>query len=184
MPARLFLSSGDLIADRRFDYARDLQLKGDLAAAADLLPQALELAPAWAPGLVHVSANPREGSASARRRDRGLPRRARSPPDDRHGAGLRLMRARRGRAVRACRRLCARRCSINMRRGSTPSLVDDLGYRGPALLFTAVLAVARRAQTGALFRRAIDLGCGTGLMPRAAFAAGAIASTASTCRRA
>src|ERR1700739_4872133 len=45
MPARLFLSSGDLIADRRFEFARDLQLKGDLSAAADLLVQATELAP-------------------------------------------------------------------------------------------------------------------------------------------
>src|SRR5437763_9190231 len=45
MPARLFLSSGDLVADRRFEFARDLQLKGDLAAAADLLMQAIELAP-------------------------------------------------------------------------------------------------------------------------------------------
>ena len=48
MPARLFLSSGDLIADRRFEFARDLQLKGDLAAAADLLVQATELAPDFA----------------------------------------------------------------------------------------------------------------------------------------
>ena len=45
MPARLFLSSGDLMADRRFEFARDLQLKGDLPAAADLLLQAIELAP-------------------------------------------------------------------------------------------------------------------------------------------
>ena len=48
MPARLFLSSGDMIADRRFEFARDLQLKGDLAAAADLLLQATELAPDFA----------------------------------------------------------------------------------------------------------------------------------------
>ena len=48
MPARLFLSSGDLVADRRFDFARDLQLKGDLVAAADLLLQAIELAPRFA----------------------------------------------------------------------------------------------------------------------------------------
>ena len=48
MPARLFLSCGDLVADRRFDFARDLQLKGDLAAAADLLLQAAELAPGFA----------------------------------------------------------------------------------------------------------------------------------------
>jgi len=48
MPVRLFLSSGDLIADRRFEFARDLQLKGDLGAAADLLTQAVELAPNFA----------------------------------------------------------------------------------------------------------------------------------------
>ena len=48
MPARLFLSSGDLVADRRFEFARDLQLKGDLVAAADLLLQATELAPGFA----------------------------------------------------------------------------------------------------------------------------------------
>ena len=47
MPARLFLSSGDLMADRRFEFARDLQLKGDLPAAADLLLQAIELAPGF-----------------------------------------------------------------------------------------------------------------------------------------
>jgi predicted TPR repeat methyltransferase len=48
MPLRLFLSSGDLLADRRFEFARDLQLKGDLPAAADLLLQAIELAPNFA----------------------------------------------------------------------------------------------------------------------------------------
>jgi hypothetical protein len=32
MPAPLFLSSGDLIADRRYDFARDLQLRGDAPA--------------------------------------------------------------------------------------------------------------------------------------------------------
>ncbi|HWC94962.1 MAG TPA: SAM-dependent methyltransferase, partial [Pseudolabrys sp.] len=34
MPARLFLPSGDPIADRRFEFARDLRLKGDLGTAA------------------------------------------------------------------------------------------------------------------------------------------------------
>jgi len=43
------------------------------------------------------------------------------------------------------------------------SLVDDLGYRGPALLFKAVLAVRAAARKPAFFKRAIDLGCGTGL---------------------
>ena len=43
------------------------------------------------------------------------------------------------------------------------ALVDDLGYRGPALLFKAVLAARHAVRKPAFFRRAIDLGCGTGL---------------------
>jgi predicted TPR repeat methyltransferase len=43
------------------------------------------------------------------------------------------------------------------------ALVDDLGYRGPALLFKAVLSARAAVRRPAFFRRAIDLGCGTGL---------------------
>ncbi|MCO5732932.1 methyltransferase [Rhizobium sp. SSA_523] len=43
-------SSGDVIADRRADYARMLQEAGDAPAAVDLLEQALERAPLWAAG--------------------------------------------------------------------------------------------------------------------------------------
>src|SRR5947199_9858154 len=49
------------------------------------------------------------------------------------------------------------------------ALVDDLGYRGPALLFNAVLAARQAVRKPAFFKRAIDLGCGTGLAA-AAFA--------------
>src|SRR5258705_13401556 len=91
MPARLFLSSGDLMADRRFEFARDLQLKGDLPAAADLLLQAIELAPnfvtAWFTlGVIREELG--EGVAAI-----GAFRKAHAAdPDDRHGASLRLMR--------------------------------------------------------------------------------------------
>jgi predicted TPR repeat methyltransferase len=43
-------SSGDVIADRRADYARMLAESGDHAAAAELMEQALELAPQWTAG--------------------------------------------------------------------------------------------------------------------------------------
>jgi predicted TPR repeat methyltransferase len=49
------------------------------------------------------------------------------------------------------------------------SLVGDLGYRGPALLFKAVLSVRHAGKKPAFFKRALDLGCGTGLAA-AAFA--------------
>jgi predicted TPR repeat methyltransferase len=43
------------------------------------------------------------------------------------------------------------------------ALVGDLGYRGPALLFKAVLSARAAMGKAAFFERAIDLGCGTGL---------------------
>ena len=43
------------------------------------------------------------------------------------------------------------------------ALVDDLGYRGPSLLFKAVLSARAAVRKPAFFKRAIDLGCGTGL---------------------
>ena len=42
MSSPIFLSSGDVIADRRFEWARDRESKGDLTGAADLLVQALQ----------------------------------------------------------------------------------------------------------------------------------------------
>jgi predicted TPR repeat methyltransferase len=47
------------------------------------------------------------------------------------------------------------------------ALVEDLCYRGPELLFAAVLAARAAVRKPAFFKRAIDLGCGTGLAARA-----------------
>jgi len=161
MPARLFLSSGDLIADRRFEFARDLQLKGDLVAAADILEQAIELAPKFASawftlGEIRERLGQREGAIAAFRRA------CEADPDDRHGASVRLMR------------LGAENLS-EMPKGYVQTLFDqyaprfeaallgDLGYRAPQLLFKAVLAACLTEKKPAFFNCAIDLGCGTGL---------------------
>jgi len=49
MPAQpLFVSSGDLVADRRYAWALDYLKKGDPAAAADILEQVVETAPNFA----------------------------------------------------------------------------------------------------------------------------------------
>ena len=161
MPAPLFLSSGDLIADRRFEFARDLQLKGDLSAAADLLEQAIELAPNFASawftlGEIRGRLGKHEAAIAAFRRARE------ADPDDRHGASVWLMR------------LGAEQLS-EMPKGYVQALFDqyaprfeaallgDLDYRAPQLLFKAVLAARLAAKKPAFFKRAIDLGCGTGL---------------------
>ena len=41
----LFVSSGDLVVDRRYGWALDFLKKGDPAAAADILEQVVETAP-------------------------------------------------------------------------------------------------------------------------------------------
>jgi predicted TPR repeat methyltransferase len=167
MPARLFLSSGDLMADRRFDFARDLQLKGDLVAAADLLLQAIELAPGFASawftlGQIREQLGERDAAIAAFRHA------VIADPDDRHGAKLRLM-------LLGAEQLSdmppayVRALFDQYAPKFETALVDDLGYRGPALLFKAVLSARAAANKPAFFKRAIDLGCGTGLAA-AAFA--------------
>jgi predicted TPR repeat methyltransferase len=167
MPLRLFLSSGDLMADRRFEFARDLQLKGDLPAAADLLEQAIELAPdftsAWFTlGEIRGQLGERDKAIAAFRKARD------SDPGDQHGARLHLIRlgdvemAEMPKAyVQALFDQYAPRFEH--------TLVNDLGYRAPALIFKAVLAARVAARKPAYFKHAIDLGCGTGLAA-AAFA--------------
>ena len=165
MPVRLFMSSGDLVADRRFDFARDLQLKGDLVAAADLLLQAADLAPGFASawftlGDIREQLGEREGAIAAFRKAQA------ADADDRHGASLRLM-------LLGAEKLSGmppayvRSLFDQYAPKFESALVDDLGYRGPALLFKAVLAARHAVREPAFFKRAIDLGCGTGLAARA-----------------
>lgn len=161
MPARLFLSSGDMIADRRFDFARDLQLKGDLAAAADLLLQATELAPGFASawftlGQIREQLDERDAAIEAFCKARE------TDPDDRHGASLRLMLLG-AEQLSGMPRAYVRALFDQYAPKFEAALVDDLGYRGPALLFKAVLAARHAVRKPAFFKRAIDLGCGTGL---------------------
>jgi predicted TPR repeat methyltransferase len=161
MPARMFLSSGDLMADRRFDFARDLQLKGDLVAAADLLLQAIELAPGFASAwftLGEIRQRLGAGDAAIAAFRQAVV----ADPDDRHGAKLRLM-------LLGAEQLSdmpaayVRALFDQYAPKFETSLVDELGYRGPALLFKAVLSARAAVQKPAFFKRAIDLGCGTGL---------------------
>ena len=161
MPARLFLSSGDLMADRRFEFARDLQLKGDLAGAADLLLQATDLAPnfvtAWFTlGDISETLGDRDAAITAFRKAWA------GDPDDRHGASLRLMRLG-AEPLAAMPQGYVQVLFDQYAKRFESALVDDLGYRGPELLFRAVLSVRAGARKPAFFKRAIDLGCGTGL---------------------
>jgi|SRR5665213_644580 len=161
MPARLFLSSGDLMADRRYDFARDLQLKGDLVAAADLLLQATEIAPGFASawftlGEIRERLGETDAAIAAFRKAQG------TDPGDRHGASLHLMRLGAER-LSGMPQAYVQALFDQYAPRFESALVDDLGYRGPALLFKAVLASRAAMRKPAFFKRGIDLGCGTGL---------------------
>ena len=167
MSARLFLSSGDLIADRRYEFARNLQLEGDLVAAADLLEQAVELAPGFASawftlGEIREQLGERDAAITAFRKARE------ADAGDPHGAGLKLMRLG-AEKLSAMPPAYVRTLFDQYAPRFDRALIDDLGYRGPSMLFKAVLAARQAASKPALFKRAIDLGCGTGLAA-AAFA--------------
>ena len=167
MPLRLFLSSGDLMADRRFEFARDLQLKGDLPAAADLLEQAIELAPNFASawftlGEIRQQLGERDKAIAAFRKSRE------SDPGDQHGAGLHLIRLGDAQMTEMPKAYVQALFDQYAPRFEDV-LINDLGYRAPALIFKAVLAARVAAKKPAFFKRTIDLGCGTGLAA-AAFA--------------
>jgi predicted TPR repeat methyltransferase len=150
-------SSGDLIADRRYRFGRDLMARGDVADAIDLFAQAVEAAPDFAPAWFAL------GEARARHGDRGgaeaaFRRAIAADPADRCGAALHLAR------------LSATGLAGAMSSAYVRTLFDQyaprfdaalagLAYRGPARLRDAVAA----ARPGVRFDEALDLGCGSGL---------------------
>jgi predicted TPR repeat methyltransferase len=157
-----FLSSGDLLADRRHRYAMALTARGERDAAIDLLAQAIALAPgfasAWfALGELRAQAGDRDGAVVAFREARA------ADPEDRAGAALRLARLDaadgRGGMPPAYVRTLFDQYAPNF----DAALVDGLGYRAPALLRTAIERVGRAQGRDARCSAALDLGCGTGL---------------------
>lgn len=158
-PLPIHLPSGNLIADRRFEWARDLAAKGDLAGAADLLMQALELAPfyaaAWfALGELREKLDDRDGAIAAFRQA------AQADPQDRHGASLHLIRLG-AQTAAAMPESYVRTLFDGYAPGFDQALRQGLGYRAPELLLHAVQAV--RAGARVKFGSVLDLGCGTGL---------------------
>ena len=158
----LFVSSGDLLADRRYKAAIDLASRGDFLAAADILAQAIELTPnfatAWfALGAIRDRLGDRAGAVTAFERPRD------ADPQDYHGARLQLARLGAGEATPAMTETYVRRLFDQYAGRYDTALTEHLHYRGPALLRDAVDATIRAAGRPMHFRAMLDLGCGTGL---------------------
>jgi predicted TPR repeat methyltransferase len=156
----LFRSSGDLIADRRYDHAMALRARGDLAAAADLMRQAVELAPqfaaAWfALGEIENDRGRRGEAVAAFRRARA------ADPADGYGAGLHLARLGAGEA--AAMTPAYVRGLFDQYALRFDAALAALAYSAPALLVAAVAAACRAQGRRLRFGTMLDLGCGTGL---------------------
>jgi predicted TPR repeat methyltransferase len=154
------LSSGDVVADRRADYARMLDEGGEPAAAAELMEQALELAPGWAAGWFRLGTY-REKAENARSAAEAFGKVLELDPEDMFGARLKL-------AVLGTVAVPDQPPSRYVERlfddyadRFEKSLVETLDYTVPrklAALIAGASGIPRH------FRLAVDLGCGTGLL--------------------
>ncbi len=158
----LFVSSGDLIADRRYKAAIELASRGDFPAAADILAQTVELTPnfatAWfALGAIRDRLGDRAGAVAAFERTRD------ADPQDYHGARLQLARLGAGEPAPAMTGTYVRRLFDQYAGRYDNALTEHLHYRGPALLRDAVEAAMRASRRPMHFAAMLDLGCGTGL---------------------
>src|ERR1700751_4799846 len=158
----LFVSSGDLVSDRRYKAAVELAARGDFAAAADVLAQPVEAAPgfatAWfALGAIRDRLGDRDGAVAA------FTKASRADPDDYHGARLQLARLGTGGATPAMTESYVRRLFDQYAGRYDAALTEHLHYRGPVLLREAVRSTLERLGRPVRFASLLDLGCGTGL---------------------
>lgn len=158
----LHLSSGDLIADRRASYAAMLAQEGDHPAAADLMAQALDLAPDWPAGWClcgdyRAEAGDRQGAEAAYRAlvqldHTGI-----------FGGALKLAALGATAPPQGTDVAYVESLFDDYAERFEAELVLGLDYEAPTRLATLIDAELR-ARGRERVQRALDLGCGTGLM--------------------
>ncbi|MDX2221660.1 MAG: methyltransferase domain-containing protein [Rhodospirillaceae bacterium] len=150
--------SGDPIADARLAMALQWRARGETAAAVELIVQALELAPRWAEARYALA----ETLAMLGRRDEAQAAMAdylALDPADSMGAAALAHRLNPDIAP-ILSAAFVRRLFDQYAPTFDHTLTGALNYTAPAQLRAALDAVA----PGRRFARALDLGCGTGLM--------------------
>ncbi|PDT86482.1 class I SAM-dependent methyltransferase [Sinorhizobium sp. BJ1] len=152
------LSSGDLIADRRADYAKMLAESGDHQGAAELMAQALELVPNWAAGWFRL-ADYEEKSGRKEAAIAALRHTLRLSPEDIFGASLKLALLGASDTPEQPPSTYVEQLFDDYAERFDQALVEKLDYSVPEKL----AALIERATDGHKFRHVTDLGCGTGL---------------------
>jgi predicted TPR repeat methyltransferase len=160
MPSQpLFVSSGNLVADRRYQWALDYLKRGDAEAAVDILTQVVETAPGFATAWFALASirerlGDRDGAIAAFAAARDADR------EDYHGARLHLARLGVGEATPSMTGVYVRRLFDQHAPEFDEALTGRLDYVGPRLLLEAVRTHATEPlRLGSV----LDLGCGTGL---------------------
>ena len=153
-------SSGDVIADRRADYARMLAESGDHKAAAELIEQALELAPLWAAGWFQLG----EYNEKAAQHDQAVKAYEKVAELDGEGifaAPLKLAVLGAAETPEQPPSRYVEGLFDDYAERFETSLVKKLEYSVPEKL-TALVETVRPA--GESFGCVVDIGCGTGLL--------------------
>lgn len=184
-------SSGDLLADRRADYAEALFASQDYADAAELMLGAVELAPDWALGWFRLG-EMQEAAGDFDAAALSWTMALKLDPADRPGSALKLALIGKTPPASAPPSAFVEALFDQYAPNFDTSLVEKLDYRVPEYLDAAIRAVAgarapaqqdpalRQAKIEAKqsdakpagdssggnhrFRLVLDLGCGTGLM--------------------
>ena len=151
------VSSGDLILDRRFEWARESFAAGDATAVSELLTDVVQSAPRFAPAWF-LLAEAREALGDGEGAIEAFRQALAADDADRQGAAVRLARLGALPPV-AMPTAYIRSLFDGYAPGFEQSLVGRLGYRGPELLIDAL----SRAGLLTHFPSVLDLGCGTGL---------------------
>lgn len=161
-----FRSSGDFIADRRYEYASAALDERDFEAAADLGRQVLELVPNFAPahallGRAALGLGLNEEAIQALSRALELER------EDVLGVRLDLARLGALPQDEAITDSYVRALFDDYAPKFDRHLTQSLGYRGPELIADAIRRACSKRGRDFRFGLALDLGCGTGLMGQA-----------------
>ncbi|WAC27654.1 class I SAM-dependent DNA methyltransferase [Ancylobacter sp. SL191] len=167
--ARLILSSGDPLVDRRMDWARALMAEGNPGDAAALLDEAVARADHYAPGWFLLG-EAREALGEAEAARAAYERALDLDPADTLGAGLHVVRL--GGTLPDAG---GAGTSFGMSEAYVRTLFDQyadrfdaalarLGYRGPELIHAALTEACATLAQAYAFGRGLDLGCGTGLV--------------------
>jgi len=160
--ARDPLASSDLIAERRFAYARAAAKEGDWSAAADFYEQTVEQAPHWAAAWFAL-AEAREKLGDFDAAARAFRGSLAADAADAQGAAARLALIGRGDVPDTLPPAYVARLFNDYAPRFDVHLIKNLGYRAPALMAEALSAAAPDRR----FASALDFGCGTGLMGEA-----------------